>query len=184
MAIDVRAMAVRGVRFAGRSAARVLTYVATTALILLAVGSAVGRVRLAPAPPHRASTPYDKTDLVVVVPVPPQRVKVGDVLYVHSSREHALLRVDRMVDSTTSQVHIVGDPSDKFRHLAGTAWRVSAAVPFAGFFLGLIAGPLPALLLVLVGFMLVVRAEVARKRAEDATATSVRPSDHAPRAAA
>jgi hypothetical protein len=98
--------------------------------------------------------------------VPPQRVKAGDVLYVHSSKEHALLRVDRLVDSTTSQVHIVGDPPDKFRHLANSAWRVSARVPVVGFFLGLIAGPLPALMFVLLGLGLVIRAEMLRGRAD------------------
>jgi hypothetical protein len=164
MAIDVRATAARSVRVAGRLAGRVLSYALTAMLIVLAVGSAVGRIRLAPAPVNRMATPYAKSDLVVVVPVPAQRVKAGDVLYVHSAHEHSLLRVDRLVDSTTSQVHIVGDPQDKFRHLAGTAWRVSGSVPFAGLALDLIAGPIPALLFVLFGLALVVRAEMQRGR--------------------
>jgi hypothetical protein len=68
MAIDVRATAARSVRGAGRFLARVFSYACTIALILLAVGSAVGRVRLAPAPPHRTATSYTSSDLLVVVP--------------------------------------------------------------------------------------------------------------------
>ena len=151
-------------RRVGRTAARVLVTLAATALVLLAVGDAVGRWKLVPAPAHVAHTQYESSDLVVVVPVPVQKLKVGDVVIVHNKKEHALLRLDQIVDSEGPQVRFAGDPRGRIRRLGGTAWRVSRSVPYLGGLLGLFAGPMQAALFVLIGIALVARAEWTRAR--------------------
>jgi hypothetical protein len=132
--------------------------------VLLAVGDAVGRWKLVPAPAHLTHTQYDSSDLVVVVPVPVQKLEVGDVVIVHNEHEHALLRLDQIVDSEGPQVRFAGDPPGRIRRLGGTAWRVSRSVPYLGGILGLIAGPIQGAGFVLVGIALVARAEWKRSR--------------------
>jgi hypothetical protein len=159
-----RRMAGRVGRQAGRLTARVLVTLATAALVMLAVGDAVGRWKLVPAPAHVAHTKYVSSDLVVVVPVPVQKLKVGDVVIVHNKDESALLRLDQIVDSEGPQVRFAGDPPGRVRRLGGTAWRVSRAVPYAGGVLGLFAGPIQGAVFVLIGIALVARAEWKRSR--------------------
>ena len=159
-----RRMAGRVGRRVGRTAARVLMTLATASLVLLAVGDAVGRWKLVPAPADVAHTQYASSDLVVVVPVPVQKLKVGDVVIVHNKDEHALLRLDQIVDSQGPQVRVAGDPPGRIRQLGGTAWRVSRSVPYLGGVLGLFAGPIQGVLFVLVGIALVARAEWKRSR--------------------
>ena len=86
-------------RQVGRPVARVLMMLATAGLVLLSVGDAVGRWKLVPAPPHVSGTSVEASDLVVVVPVPVQKLKIGDVVIVHNKDEHALLRLEQIVDS-------------------------------------------------------------------------------------
>jgi hypothetical protein len=143
---------------------RVFVWLAVGFLIVLAAGDAAGRWRLVPAPPHTAGTKYSRSDLVVVVPVPVQRLQVGDVVIIRNKHEHALLRLEKIVDSDGPQVRFAADPPGRIRKLDGTAWRVRTAVPFVGGVLGLLAGPIQGGLLVLVGFALIVRAEVRRAR--------------------
>jgi hypothetical protein len=150
-------------------AARVLIGLATTALVLLAVGDAVGRWKIVPAPAHVAHTHYAPSDLVVVVPVPVMKLKVGDVVIVHNKDEHALLRLDQILDSDGPQVRFAGDPPGRIRRLGGTAWRVSRSVPFLGGVLGLLAGPIQGAFFVLIGIGLVGWAEWKRSREPVAT---------------
>jgi hypothetical protein len=156
----------------GRSAARVLITLATAALVLLAVGDAVGRWKLVPAPPHTAGTGVETSDLVVVVPVPVQKLKVGDVVIVRNKDEHALLRLEQIVDSEGPQVRFAGDPPGRVRRLGGTAWRVSRSVPHVGGVLGLFAGPIQGAIFVLIGIALVARAEWKRGREPVAAPTA------------
>ena len=130
--------------------------------MLLAVGDAVGRWKLVPAPPHTAGTSVETSDLVVVVPVPVQKLKVGDVVIVRNKEEQALLRLDQIVDSEGPQVRFAGDPPGRVRRLGGTAWRVSRSIPYLGGVLGLFAGPIQGAIFVLIGIALVARAEWKR----------------------
>src|SRR5262249_5456338 len=139
---------------------------------LLAVGDAVGRWKLVPAPPHTAGTSVDTSDLVVVVPVPVQKLKAGDVVIVRNKEEHALLRLEQIVDSEGPQVRFAGDPPGRVRRLGGTAFRVSRTVPFLGGVLGLFAGPIQGALFVLIGIALVARAEWKRGREPVAAPTA------------
>ena len=152
----------------GARAARVLFRLVLLALfailVLLAVGGAVGRIRLAPAPDRVTGTSYVSSDLVVVVPVPVQKLRVDDVIIVSNAEEKALLRIDDVVDSTGPQVHVAGDPPARIRTLHGEAWRVRSALPFAGLGMGLLAGPIQGAVLCIAGFVLVVRAEFRRSR--------------------
>jgi hypothetical protein len=143
---------------------RVATYALFSILVFFAVGGAVGRIRLAPVPERIAGTSYAPSDLVVVVPVPVPSLRVDDVIIVRNSEEKALLRIDNVVDSAGPAVHVAGDPPERIRKLSGEAWRVRAAVPFAGLGMGLLAGPTQGIVLCVAGFVLVVRSEVRRSR--------------------
>jgi hypothetical protein len=154
----------RGSAGVARVLVRVVAYSLVAILVLFAVGGAVGRIRLAPAPDRVAGTAYESTDLVVVVPVPVQKLRVGDTIIVRNSKEKALLHIDNVVDSAGPQVHVAGDPPERVRKLSGQAWRVRTAVPYAGFGMGLLAGPIQGALFAAIGFILVVRAEVRRSR--------------------
>ena len=151
-------------RAARHALARLATFVVMGALVLVAAGDAAGRFRLVPAPERTGGTAYSSTDLVVVVPVPALRLREGDVLIVRNPREHALLRIDKIVDSDGPQVHIAGDPASRVRQLGRTSWRVRFAIPYAGILLGLLAGPVQGALFVVAGLALVVRAEMRRGR--------------------
>lgn len=143
---------------------RVVALMLFAILVVFAVGGAVGRIRLAPAPERIIGTPYTSSDLMVVVPVPVQKLRVDDVIIVSNAEEKALLRIDDVVDSAGPQVRVAGDPPARLRKLHGEAWRVRSAVPFAGFGMGMLAGPIQGALLCIAGFVLVVRAEVRRSR--------------------
>jgi hypothetical protein len=151
-------------RWAGRTVARVLLWTAVAALVIVAAGDAAGRWRLVPSPPRTAETPYSVNDMVVVVPVPVQQLRTGDVVIIRNKHEHALLRLEKIVDSEGPQVRFAGDPPDRVRKLGGTAWRVRASVPYAGRALRLFAGPLQGGLLVLAGLVLIIHAELRRSR--------------------
>src|SRR6187455_1499058 len=103
---------------------RLVTFAVVAILVLFALGGAVGRVRLTAAPERISGTPYASSDLVVVVPVPVQRLRVNDVIIVRNSREKALLWIDDVVDSTGPEVHVAGDAPERIRKLHGEAWRV------------------------------------------------------------
>jgi hypothetical protein len=133
-------------------------------MILLAVIDATGRVRVVAAPEQTIGTAYESSDLLLVVPVAAQRLRVGDVIVVKNENEHALFRLDRILDSAGPEVHFAGDPTTRVRKLGGTTWRVRTAVPMLGIPMRLLAGPLQALVLVGLGFLLIVRAEVKRAR--------------------
>jgi hypothetical protein len=163
-ALNVRGTAGRVGRFGGRVLGRILMFVAIAALVVLAAGDAAGRFRIVPAPHRIVGAKYGTSDVIVVVPVPVQRLKVGDVIILNNKQEHALLRLDQIVDSDGPQVRLAGDPKNRIRHLSGTAWRVTAAVPEVGAVLGLIAGPVPGAIFVLGGFGLIAFAEMRRNR--------------------
>ena len=148
----------------GRWLARVLSMLSVVALVVLAVGGAVGRFKLAPAPSRTVGTPYSSSDLVLVVPVPVQMLRVGDVVIIHNSKEKALLRLEQIVDSQGPQVHFAGDPPGHIRRLGGKAWRVRKAIPIAGAVMRLTAGPIQGILQVVFGLLLVTIAEVRRNR--------------------
>jgi hypothetical protein len=133
-------------------------------LVLLAVGDAAGRFRFVPTPDRSNGTAYASSDLLVVVPVPSQRVKVGDVIIASNKHEHALLRIEQVVDSEGPVVRFANDPSNAPRRLGANVWRVSRSVPYLGAGLGLLAGPMQGILFVLVGFGLIIRAEFGRGR--------------------
>ena len=73
----------RGSAGVARVLLRVVAYSLVAILVLFAVGGAVGRIRLAPAPDRVVGTAYESTDLVVVVPVPVQKLRVGDTIIVN-----------------------------------------------------------------------------------------------------
>jgi hypothetical protein len=158
----MRQLSTRFARLTGRLAGRALLFCGVSTLILLAAGGAAGRWRLVPAPDRTVGTELSSSDLVVVVPVPVQRLEPGDVVIVRNQHEQALLRLERIVDSEGPQVRFDGDPEGRIRRLGGTAWRVSRSVPYAGSVLRLFAGPIQGLLLVLGGLALVVRSEMKR----------------------
>jgi hypothetical protein len=147
-----------------RACGKALAYAAVGVLVLFAVGGAVGRFKVVPAPSQTRGTAYSSSDMVFVVPVPVQRLRVGDVIIVHNSKEKALLRLEQIVDSMGPQVHFAGDPSDRVRRLGGTAWRVTKGVPVAGAAMRLVAGPVQAILQVAFGLFLVVWTEIRRNR--------------------
>jgi hypothetical protein len=159
-----RGRAARAGFWLGRATVRLVAYSAFALLVLFAVGGASGRIRLAPAPERVTGTQYSSSDLVVVVPVPVQKLRVGDVIIVRNKDEKALLRVDNVIDSVGPQVHMAGDPPERVRKLSGSAWRVRTTVPFVGLGMGFLAGPIQGILLSVAGFALVVRAEVRRSR--------------------
>lgn len=143
---------------------RVAAFALVVTLVFLAIGGAVGRIRLAPAPERIAGTDYASSDLVVVVPVPVRSLRVDDTIIVRNSEEKALLRIDEVVDPAGPEVRVAGDQPARIRKLHGEAWRVRAAVPLAGFGMGLLAGPIQGIALCLLGVVLVVRSEVRRSR--------------------
>jgi hypothetical protein len=147
-----------------RAFSKAFGYASVAVLVLFAVGGAVGRFKVVPAPERTRGTSYSSNDMVFVVPVPVQRLRVGDVIIVHNAQEKALLRLQQIVDSVGPQVHFAGDPSDRVRRLGGTAWRVSKGVPAAGAVMRLFAGPVQAILQVAFGLLLVVWTEVRRSR--------------------
>jgi hypothetical protein len=151
-------------RFCGRALSRLFMFAAIAALILLAAGDAAGRFRLVPAPHRIVGSHYSANDLVLVVPVPVERLKVGDIIILSNKQEHALLRLDQIVDSEGPQVRLAGDLKNRIRHLSGTAWRVDGAVPVLGAPLRLIAGPVPGALFALSGLLLIALAEYRRNR--------------------
>ena len=95
--------------FVGRALGRLAVVVVVGALVLVAAAGAVGRLRLVPAPSRTSGTAYSQSDVIVVVPVPAQRLRVGDVVIVHNKQEHALFRVAQIVDSEGPQVRFAND---------------------------------------------------------------------------
>src|SRR5262249_39781200 len=87
---SVRQTANRAGRRVGRFFSRALAFAAIAVLVLLAVGDAAGRFRFVPTPEHTGGTAYSSSDLLVVAPVPSQRLKVGDVIIASNKNEHAL----------------------------------------------------------------------------------------------
>ena len=142
-----------------RSALRVLTTVLMLLVVLVAVGDAVGRWRVVPAPSASAHTGYAKGDVVVAVPVPARRIEVGDIVVVKNKHEHGLFRVEKVVDSSAAQVRFVGDPPKETRRLHATMWRVTGHVPWVGHLFALLVGPIQSALLVVAGFVLVFYSE-------------------------
>jgi hypothetical protein len=147
------------------SALRVLTTVVMLLVVLIAVGDAVGRWRVVPAPSALAHTHYDDGDLVVAVPVSARRIEPGDVVVVRNKHEHGLFRVDSIVDSFGARVRFAGDPPNRTRRLHSTMWRVSGRVPRLGQLFALLVGPIQSALLILCGFALVYLSERRRSRA-------------------
>jgi hypothetical protein len=155
----------------GRSVLRVLTTVLMLLVVVVAVGDAVGRWRVVPAPSVLAHTGYAKGDLVVAAPMPARRIEAGDVVVVKNKTEHGLFRVEEVVDSFSSQVRFAGDPPDRTRTLHATMWRVNGRVPWLGQPFALLAGPVQSAVLVLAGFALVYFSERRRSSARVQVAT-------------
>ena len=154
----------------GRSALRVLTTVVMLLVVLVAVGDAVGRWRVVPAPSSVAG--YARSDLVMAVPVPARRIQPGDVVIVKNKHERGLFRVADVVDSFSAQVRFAGDPADRTRTLHSTMWRVTGRAPRLGQPFALLAGPVQSALLVLSGFALVYFSERRRSRSDLLPATA------------
>jgi hypothetical protein len=158
----VRRTAGRVGRRARRWFLRGLVLVSLALIVLLAVGTAVGRFRFVPTPAQPSGTAYASSDALVVVPVAALRIEPGDAIVAQDRRTRSLLRVEQVVDRDGPTVRIANDPPGATRRLTGRVWRVTASVPGLGSGLGRLGGPIPGVLLMVAGFGLIVRAERVR----------------------
>jgi hypothetical protein len=137
----------------------------TVALVLLALGSAVGRWQVLPVNAAGAHAEVGRGSLAFVEPVPTVSLREGDtIFFTTSERKGSFHRVTTVVDSWNRRVELDGARGEsEVVQLPANAWRVSRAVPYLGFPFALLAGPVQAVLLVLNGVLLVAFGESRRR---------------------
>src|SRR6516165_4433609 len=134
------------------------------ALVAIAVLSATGRFRMV-AVSARGSDVHVATNAVAIVePIPTLSLKEGDIFLAKPRKGGTLTYYKVMaVDSWTREV-TAHDDHGKLVHmkLGGQAWRLTATAPLIGGVFDLATGPLQAAIFVIVGLVLVARAEMLR----------------------
>lgn len=152
-------------RWAGR-ALRMSAVALAAALVLFAAGAAVGRWHELPAMDSGGDVGIPSSSAVFLVPVPSLKINAGDVICVRVGKHHppTLFRVRHVVDSFAGKVEVFdarGKP--QILEMPSTTWRVSRVTPFVGMPLRLLANPIPAVVLVLVGILLIAQGEHRRR---------------------
>jgi hypothetical protein len=130
----------------------------TAALLILAVGSAIGRWKVIPVPATGEESAVPAGSIAVLEPVPSPTIKAGDHVFVRAEQKDkgTVYRVTAVKDSWNREFEVLdqdGEPTTIA--LPGSAWRVGPSVPYLGIPFSLLVGPIQAVLLVLNGVLLV-----------------------------
>jgi hypothetical protein len=139
--------------------------VMTTALLILAVGSAIGRWKVIPVPATGESSAGPTGSVAVLEPIPAPTLKTGDHVFVRSDQKDkgTVYRVTAVKDSWKREFEVLDAKGEATTiALPGNAWRVSHSVPYLGVPFSLLVGPIQAVLLVLNGVLLVGLSESRR----------------------
>lgn len=137
---------------AGRLAGRAVILVGFLVFAFLVIGPLTGRYRTLTVLTASMGPTYPAGSIVVVVPVPIEKVAVGDVItYSIPVEDHRIIthRVIEVVEPgvvrTKGDANNTADPW--VARLQGTtAWEARAGVPGAGYLMQLVRGPLPRLI--------------------------------------
>jgi hypothetical protein len=118
-----------------RRALFVLLVLGTTALLLAGAGTLVGRFRLWAVAQVAPDARIARSALVVLVPVPVQKLAVGDRIVVrrHGERSATLYEVDAVPSKVDPVIEVLApDRTPVAVRISGSAWRVSRTVPAIG----------------------------------------------------
>lgn len=119
---------------------------ASALLVVVVLGTATDRLGLLPVRSGSMAPALPVGSLVVVSPVDPDEVEVGDVLSFHppgssATVTHRVAGIDRrageVVVTTRGDANPAADPAPV--RLVGPAWRARAVIPFVGTAIGWLA---------------------------------------------
>jgi hypothetical protein len=142
----------------------VIATLAVWALVVLAILSAAGRFRVVAVSAHGSEVHLASGSVGLVEPVSSLQLKEGDV-FLAQPRAGGTLAYYKVssIDSWTHGVttrDAAGNPVSM--RLGNQTWRLVAAVPVLGRVLHVATGPVQAGLFVIVGLLLIARAEMLR----------------------
>jgi hypothetical protein len=133
-------------------------------LVFIAVLAAAGRFRVVAVRDRAADVTLSTNAIAVVEPIPVLALKEGDVFLAKPSKGGTLAYYKVAgVDSYTRAI-TVRDANGKFVHMqiGSQAWRVRATIPVLGDAFHRATGPIQASFFVILGLLLMGRAEMLR----------------------
>ncbi len=137
---------------------------ATTALVAVSLGSALGRWRVLPVMATGSQVHLDDGSLAVVVPVPVKAVRAGDLIFfVGAGDTGSIRKVVRINDSWKHEVLVDRrGKGTQNAQLPATVGRVSRVLPYGGWVFRLLVGPIQAVLMMVGGLLMVVMSQFRR----------------------
>lgn len=134
---------------AGQLAGRAVIFSAILVCAFLVIGPLTGRYRTLTVLTASMRPTYPPGSIIVVAPLPVERVAVGDVITYSIPIEDRRIVTHRVIEVVEpGVVRTKGDANNAAdpwvaKLQGGTAWKVRASIPAAGYAMQMIRGPLP-----------------------------------------